>query len=156
MVKTLPANAGDTRDVELGSCWVGNILWSRKWQPTPVFLPGKFHAQRSLVGYSPWGGHRRVGHDLATEHTCIVPQTPIFSLLVKIMVSRWSRYVCVCVFAVIQCLLWISLIDWHIVEYKSTNSQYYVIWEGSKWRTRKTLSSRTRPPPQTPQNHSYI
>ena len=30
-------------------------LWSRKWQPIPVFLPGKFHGQRSLVGYSPWG-----------------------------------------------------------------------------------------------------
>ena len=27
----------------------------RKWQPTPVFLPGKFHGQRCLVGYSPWG-----------------------------------------------------------------------------------------------------
>ena len=34
---------------------VGKIPWSRKWQPTPVFLPGKFHGQRSLVGYSPWG-----------------------------------------------------------------------------------------------------
>ena len=29
--------------------------WSRKWQPTLVFLPGKFHGQRSQVGYSPWG-----------------------------------------------------------------------------------------------------
>ena len=29
--------------------------WRRKWQPTPVFLPGNFHGQRSLVGYSPWG-----------------------------------------------------------------------------------------------------
>ena len=29
--------------------------WRRKWQPTPVFLPGKSHGQRSLVGYSPWG-----------------------------------------------------------------------------------------------------
>ena len=28
--------------------------WSRKWQPSPVFLPGEFHGQRSLVGYSPW------------------------------------------------------------------------------------------------------
>ena len=27
----------------------------RKWQPTPVFLPGESHSQRSLVGYSPWG-----------------------------------------------------------------------------------------------------
>ena len=29
--------------------------WSRKWQPTLVFLPGEFHGQRSLAGYSPWG-----------------------------------------------------------------------------------------------------
>ena len=29
--------------------------WRRKWQPTPVLLPGKSHGQRSLVGYSPWG-----------------------------------------------------------------------------------------------------
>ena len=33
---------------------VRKILWRRKWQPTPVFLPGKFHGQMSLVGYSPW------------------------------------------------------------------------------------------------------
>ena len=57
-------NAGDTG---LGiDPWVGKILWSRKWQPTPVFLPGKSHEQKSLVGYSPWG-HKRVGHDLATK-----------------------------------------------------------------------------------------
>ena len=35
--------------------WVGKIPWRRKWQPTPVFLPGKSHGERSLVGYSPWG-----------------------------------------------------------------------------------------------------
>ena len=35
--------------------WVGKIPWRRKWQATPVFLPGKSHGQRSLVGYSPWG-----------------------------------------------------------------------------------------------------
>ena len=29
--------------------------WRRKWQPTPVFTPGKSHGPRSLVGYSPWG-----------------------------------------------------------------------------------------------------
>ena len=34
---------------------VRKVPWSRKWQPTPVFWPGKFHGQRSLVGYSPWG-----------------------------------------------------------------------------------------------------
>ena len=32
-----------------------NVNWRRKWQPTPVLLPGQFHGQRSLVGYSPWG-----------------------------------------------------------------------------------------------------
>ena len=35
--------------------WVGKILWRRKWQPTPVPLPGKSHGQRSLAGYSPLG-----------------------------------------------------------------------------------------------------
>ena len=33
---------------------VRKIPWKRKCQPTPVFLPGEFHGQRSLVGYSPW------------------------------------------------------------------------------------------------------
>ena len=35
--------------------WVRKIAWRRKWQPTPVFLPGESHGQRSLAGYSPWG-----------------------------------------------------------------------------------------------------
>ena len=48
--------------------WLGKNPWGRKWQPTPVFLPGKFCGQRSLAGYSPWGrkestGLQRVGHD---------------------------------------------------------------------------------------------
>ena len=38
--------------------------WSRKWQPTSAFLPGKFHGQRSRVGYSPWG-HKELD---MTEH----------------------------------------------------------------------------------------
>ena len=38
------------------------LLWRRKWQPTPVFLPGKVHGQRSLAGCSPWG--------YTTEHVC--------------------------------------------------------------------------------------
>ena len=36
------------------SLWVGKIPWRRKWQPTPVLLPGKFYGLRSLVGYCPW------------------------------------------------------------------------------------------------------
>ena len=42
------------------------ILWRKKWQPTPVVLPGKFHGQRSLVGYNPWGS--KGSDDLTVEH----------------------------------------------------------------------------------------
>ena len=35
--------------------WVGKIPWRREWLPTQVFLPGEFHGQRSVAGYSPWG-----------------------------------------------------------------------------------------------------
>ena len=54
MVKNLPANAGDARDVDLipGS---GRCPGGGKWQPIPKFLHGKVHGQRSLAGYSPWG-----------------------------------------------------------------------------------------------------
>ena len=52
-VKNPPANAGDTRDVSSITGLAGS--WSRKWQCAPVFLPGKFHGQRSLVGPSLWG-----------------------------------------------------------------------------------------------------
>ena len=66
MIKNLLANTGDTRDVGLisesgRSFGVGN----GKWKPTPVFLTGKFHRQRSMVGYSPWGCKES---DM-TEHT---------------------------------------------------------------------------------------
>ena len=37
------------------SLWVGKSPWRREWQPTPVFLPGEFHGQGSLAGYTPWG-----------------------------------------------------------------------------------------------------
>ena len=49
--------------------------WRRKWQPAPVFLPGKSHGQRNLVGYSPWG-HKRVRHDLATIDNSKVKSWP--------------------------------------------------------------------------------
>ena len=53
-VKNPPANAGNIGDMGLipGS---GRFPWRRAWQPTPVFLPGETHGQRSLEGYSPWG-----------------------------------------------------------------------------------------------------
>ena len=53
VVHNRPANTGDAREAVL----IPGLEdpWRRKWHPTPVFLPGKSHGQRSLAGYSPWG-----------------------------------------------------------------------------------------------------
>ena len=59
--KNPPANVGYAGSIS-GS---GGFPQRRKWQPTPVFLPRKFHEQRSQMGYSPWGCK---GSDM-TEHT---------------------------------------------------------------------------------------
>ena len=53
-IKNQPANAGDERDAGSIS-GLGRSPWRRAWQPTPVFLPGESHGQRSLVGCSPKG-----------------------------------------------------------------------------------------------------
>ena len=58
-------NAGDTGSI-LGS---GRTPWRRKWKPTPVLLPGKFHGQRSLEGHSPWGHKVLDTTECAHTHT---------------------------------------------------------------------------------------
>ena len=72
VVKNLPANVGYS--IDAGSIpGLGRSPGGGKRQPTPVFLPGEFHGQRSLVGYSPWGC--RVGHNGATNthaHTLVL------------------------------------------------------------------------------------
>ena len=65
--------------------WVGKISWSRKWQSTPVFLPGKSHGQRSLGGLQSMG-LQRVTQDLVT------PQHLYYS-------THEDNYICVCVCA---------------------------------------------------------
>ena len=57
VVSNMPPNAGDARDRFYS--WVGKITWNREQEPTPVFFPGKFHRQRSLNSYSPWGCWRK-------------------------------------------------------------------------------------------------
>ena len=49
--------------------WVRKIPWRRAWQPTPVFLPGKFQGQRSLVGYS-LQGHKESDMTEVIQHAC--------------------------------------------------------------------------------------
>ena len=48
---------GETVETVTDFIWGAIIFmhWRRKWQPSPVFLPGESHGQRSLVGCSPWG-----------------------------------------------------------------------------------------------------
>ena len=82
-MKNLPANAGDVRDV-------GLIPWRRAWQPTPVFLPGKSHGQRSLEGYSS-----QVRKELDTErlsmHARAGPTTSGTSLTVRACMGCCQR-----------------------------------------------------------------
>ena len=57
--------------------WFRRIPWNRKWQPTPVFLPEKFHGQRSLVDYSPWS-HKELDmtndtHKVPLGHSAAFP-----------------------------------------------------------------------------------
>ena len=68
--------------------WVGKIPWRRKWQPTPVFLPGKCYGQGSLEGYSPRGC--RVGRDWATKQQ-LCPQ-PLPGLKTGIHVGPFSWF----------------------------------------------------------------
>ena len=66
-----------------------NLGWSRKWQPTPVFLPGKSHGQGSLAGYSPWGRREldmieRTCRPFQSQRTCLW-------LWIGIWVEPWNQ-----------------------------------------------------------------
>ena len=60
--------------------WVRKNSWSRKWQPTLVFLPGKSHEQRSLADYSLWGSKELDTTERAHTHTHTHTHTPELSV----------------------------------------------------------------------------
>ena len=60
--------------------WLRKIFWSGKWQPRPIFLPGKFHGQRSLAGYSLWGGKQLDMTQQLSTHTHIYRHSNCTSL----------------------------------------------------------------------------
>ena len=75
--------------------WVWKIPWSRKWHPTPVFLPGKPHGHRNLVGYSSWG-HKE--SDTTEQLSTILHRNEMVSKLEsedinmnKFLHSKWSE-----------------------------------------------------------------
>ena len=53
--------------------WVRKTPWNREWQPTTVFLPRKFHGQRSLVGYNPVGHKELDMTEYTHTHTHTAP-----------------------------------------------------------------------------------
>ena len=71
--KASPYNAGDSDSIP----WVGKIPWRREQLTTPVFLPGEFHGQRNLVGYSPWG---RTELDTTEQLSLSLPPSTLFIL----------------------------------------------------------------------------
>ena len=78
--KNQPANAEDVGQVR-------KITWRRKWQPTPVFLPGKSHGQRSLEGCSPWGCKVSM-----TEHTCSVSCCWVWVVVIVVVFPHLPVY----------------------------------------------------------------
>ena len=86
--------------------WVGKTPWRKEWQPTPVFLLGEFHEQKSLEGYSPWGhkesdmteqlstwpGNRAIPEDKTqSQGTSFSEKKPIFSVYYVLLIQYLNR-----------------------------------------------------------------
>ena len=73
--------------------WVRKIPWSRKWEATPVFLPGESHGQKSLVGYTPWCRKELDKTEWLSmhTHTRVSSWSMIPSRRVFLMVPKLSR-----------------------------------------------------------------
>ena len=67
--------------------WVRKIPSRSKWQLTIVFLPGKFHGQRSLVGYSPWS-HKELD-TTEQQSTLAHPEHTRGIILTAVIYSPW-------------------------------------------------------------------
>ena len=72
--------------------WVRNIPWRRKWQPAPVFLPGKLQGQRSLAGYSPWDRRESDVAELTHTHRGLICLFFIFNPITP--GNRSKKYCC--------------------------------------------------------------
>ena len=126
VVKNPPANAGDVGLIS-GS---GRFLWRRKWQPTPVFLSGKSHGQRSLAGYSPWG-HKEL--DMTEWLTLSLSRWFWTKLSIKIWEGLFKAFFFLCslsLFVPLWLNLWLNLfsgLDWWSGSSPSKNSQRFCI-----------------------------
>ena len=71
--------------------WFGKIPWRREWQPTPVFLPGEFHGQRSLAGYIQWGPKELDTTEQLTFTFFSLSPKAIYSCCLVSMVGDWFQ-----------------------------------------------------------------
>ena len=99
VVKNLLADAGDVGLISESR----KIPWRRKWQPTPVFLPGESHGQRSLAGYSPRGCKGSDTTEWLSTHT--------HASLKKSSSKTWNYYYYNWNLAMIFLMLWNSSSD---------------------------------------------
>ena len=72
---------------------VAEITWGRKWGPTPVLLPGKFHGRRSLVGYSPWGCKKSDMTEWLSIHTQVENHMQKYSQEGFFFLQKWNTNV---------------------------------------------------------------
>ena len=73
--------------------WVGKIPWRRKWHPIPVLLPGKFHGQKSLAGYGPWGCKESDTTELLHLMSFIESQDKNWNTYKHFSLKQWSTAV---------------------------------------------------------------
>ena len=103
--------------------WVRTITWRRKWQHSPVFLPGEFHQRGSLVGYSSWGC-KRVAHIFGTKTTMTITTNSLFQ---KNILSFSSKAVC-----------WTNTLFWDSMEWRQSTwlvTRRAEIWDQSSLPT---------------------
>ena len=91
--------------------WVGKIPWRRKWQPTPVFLPGQSHGPRSRVGYSSWGLKES---DTTERHIRTYIGTNIWMLSIRMHICLLYIIIYVILYYIVYILLYITCILYNI------------------------------------------
>ena len=111
--KESTCNAGDSGSIPAS----GKIPWRREWKLTPIFLPGEFHGERSLVGCSPWGGKKSHRTKWLTLSLLVCYFN---SLLVsrKIMVNSFVQFLLVLEICMISSKVFTFWIwNWQVIPY---------------------------------------
>ena len=93
--------------------WVRKIPWRRNWQPTPVFLPGKSHGQRSLVDYSPWGHKESDTTEWLNTTPMNVTRDMKYDIWINFILNIFKLYIYICICVYIYTCKLKCLYIWH-------------------------------------------